>query len=616
MSELIELDIPYSNLKSDNPEEAKLTPVEALELEGKYVVGDVTVDVRAHSPSLSCLLLQAAHFTNLVSEAVEKTEMTARRIYNGEPLVAVASENDDFTLDDGMISTAKSSDSKSSRSSDKRERIRWKYDVLESRVLATIQVTTIAQTWLPRLLRIAEAARQSEMRLAARAVRRKMKGDEADDVGMHMTAFEVFITNISPAITLLVEHGAFVALGSDESHSTKATYGMKDIDERLQKLIVSPLPAAQSSKCASELALLAEVVQTVANSAFSLRPSEHDYGFGPDMVSKASHYQRAAMESSLEKIISLMEETVVTVERRKCIYAFDQCNRSCSMRASGSGLFDCDSIIACVQTLSQEITRPASCSAEIEKGCELVVRRCCEGLASYVRDRGDSARLRAVSECASALNESIIQLVREVSDLTNHESPILEEALIDDVMALENQMFNEFLESIRRNMSTYTKLGPMPTFEEEDEFIAEKQKSETPFPAYLSASLLAIVRCRAQVERTLGLNTVRKHQAPLTYQFLTLSTAADSVVDGTCYEISQRMSRMRGSQADQYLTELQFLLNTLKKYLGDDVLNAAENCKSKLLSKIGGSQGQGPDGLGAIERLERLGRIYVMCFAE
>jgi len=605
---ILELDIPSPKVASESSEEVKRDGSD-----GKYVVGDVTVDVRAHQPSLSCLLLQAAHFTNLVSEAVEKTESITKRIYNGEPLLSITGDNDDYNFDDEtVLVTSKSNDSKSS---DKRERIRWKYDVLESRVLATIRVVAMARTWLPRLLRIAEAARQSEMRLAARAMRR-IKSGGADDFDRDLTAFEVFITIICPSITLLVQHSAFCSLGSDEGQNTKATYGMNGVDEKLQKLIMSPLPAAQSSKCASELAQLAAVVQTVANSAFALRPSEHDYGFGPDRVSKASHYQRAAMETSLDKIVTIMEETVVVIERRKCIYAFDQCNRACSMRASGSGIFDCDSIIACVQQLSEELTRPENCAAEIEKGCELVVKRCCEGLASYVRDRGDSAKLRAVSECASALSESIVHLVREVSDLTTHESPHLEEALVDDVISLENEMFNEFLNSIRQNMSTYTKLGPMTTYDEEDEFIAERQKSEAPFPAYLSASLLAIVRCRAQVERTLGLNTVRKHQAPATYQFLALSTAADSVLYGTCAEISDRMSRMRGSQADQYLTELQFLLNTLNKFLGDDALKEAENCKEKLLSKIGGSQGQGPDGLGAIERLERLGRIYVMCLGD
>ncbi len=596
MTELIELDIPTSKL--------------GLE-QGKYVVGDVTVDVRAHPPSLSCLLLQAAHFTNLVAEVVDKTESVARRIYGGEPLQA-AMESDDYT-DDDMFSSSKSIDSKSS---DKRERIRWKYDILESRVLTTIKVVALARTWLPRLLRIAESTRQSEMRQAARAMRKRVKDGNTMEDSLGPSAFEVFITNICPAVELLVHHSAFLSLGTDVGLRTKATYGIDGVDERLQKLIVSPLPATQTSKCASELAQLASVVQTVSRAALNLRTSENDYGYGPDRVSQAAHYQRAAMETTVGKIISLMEEIVIGIERRKCIYAFDQCNRSCSIRASGSGIFDCDSIIKCTLTLSEELTRPESCAAEIQKGCELVFKQCCEGLASYVSDRGDSARLRAISECATVLNEGIAHLVREVSELTNHDDALLEEALVDEVLSIENQMFEQFLESIRRNMRIYTKLSPMDNYDEEDEFIAEKQRSEASFPPHLSASLLAIVRCRAQVERTLGLDTIRKHQAPSTYQFLSLSCAADSVVDGICYEISQRMSRMRGSQADQYLNELQFLLNTLKKYLGDDRLHAAEVCKSQLLSKIGGFQGQGPEGLGAIERLERLGRIYVMCLGE
>ena len=169
---MIELDIPSA---STNSGETKGEDSKLLE-QGKYVVGDVTIDVRAHPPSLSCLLLQAAHFANLVSDAVEKTESRAKRIRNGESLNEVI-ENDDYTLDDEMThATAKSNDSKVS---DKRERIRWKYDVLESRVLATIRVVSIARTWLPRLLRIAEAAHMSEKRLAARAMRRRIKGGKS-----------------------------------------------------------------------------------------------------------------------------------------------------------------------------------------------------------------------------------------------------------------------------------------------------------------------------------------------------------------------------------------------------------------------------------------------------
>jgi hypothetical protein len=189
---------------------------------------------------------------------------------------------------------------------------------------------------------------------------------------------------------------------------------------------------------------------------------------------------------------------------------------------------------------------------------------------------------------------------------------------VDDVLALEAMMFDEFLESIRRNMSLYCKLGPMTkTDVEPDEFALGKKKSEAQFPPHLSASLLAIVRCRAQVEKALGENTIRKCQAPSTYLILAMSTAADSVVDGICYEINQRLARMIGSQADQYLNELQFLVSTLKKYLSDQVLYAVDVCKNKLLSKTGGGvRGQGPDGLKAIEHLERLGRVFVMCLGE
>ena len=93
MSELIELDIPSPKTKPEGTEEVKSGS------DGKYVVGDVTVDVRAHQPSLSCLLLQAAYFTNLVSEAVETAESISKRIYNGEPLLSITANNDDYNID-------------------------------------------------------------------------------------------------------------------------------------------------------------------------------------------------------------------------------------------------------------------------------------------------------------------------------------------------------------------------------------------------------------------------------------------------------------------------------------------------------------------------------------
>jgi len=46
------------------------------------------------------------------------------------------------------------------------------------------------------------------------------------------------------------------------------------------------------------------------------------------------------------------------------------------------------------------------------------------------------------------------------------------------------------------------------------------------------------------------------------------------------------------------------------------MLSVAENCRRMLCAKAGHLQGDGPDDLAAIEELERLGRIYVLCLGE
>eukprot|EP00979_Chaetoceros_neogracilis_P011061 scaffold2678_cov271-Chaetoceros_neogracile.AAC.1 len=143
---------------------------------------------------------------------------------------------------------------------------------------------------------------------------------------------------------------------------------------------------------------------------------------------------------------------------------------------------------------------------------------------NYVRDRGDSVRLRAVSECASAPSRSIDDVVREREHVT------LLQARPHDKIDVEP-----------------------------DEFALGKKKSEAQFLPHLSASLLAIVRCRAQ------------------RQIVSLTASATS----------------------------------------DQVLYAVDVCKNKLLSKTGGGlRGQGPEGLKAIEHLERLGRVFVMFLGE
>jgi hypothetical protein len=97
-----------------------------------------------------------------------------------------------------------------------------------------------------------------------------------------------------------------------------------------------------------------------------------------------------------------------------------------------------------------------------------------------------------------------------------------------------------------------------------------------------------------------------------------MATAADGVVEGICNEIKKRKTKMKVRQADRMANELQFLMNTLKSYLSDENLSLIENTRRTLCSRAGrGSvEGGGPDGLAALEELERLGRVYVLCLGE
>jgi hypothetical protein len=332
----------------------------------------------------------------------------------------------------------------------------------------------------------------------------------------------------------------------------------------------------------------------------------------------------------LKNCLLLAEEAVITVERRRCIYAFDVCARSCLRRAVGSGILDGDALLSCVQKLGEDITRPEACSAEIQKGCQLVIRRCCEGLADYVRDRGDAARLRAVSECAKAMTGRIMDVVHQVNYLTTVDVHLFEESLVEDMVKLEGVLFEEFLDGVRRNTATCVKLGWIS----DDDHLQDNQKGDedkeqkedtigtrkrsTVFPGYLSACLLAIVRCRAQVERALGESTIRRGHG-VTYQYHSMAIASDSVIDGICNEVNEKMMAMGKTQADRMTDELQFLINVLRPHLSRESLTLADQCRRMLCSKAGrggGIQGDGPDGLAAIEDLERMGRIYVMCLGE
>lgn len=601
LSELLELNVPEG--------------AEEDEKRGIFEIGSQVIHVREHPPGLACLLLQAAHFKLLVKKTIELAERNAHRIFDGESLSQIQGSTGSEAIQGGSTvdtSSITQSDTtvsdKASTSGSKKTKHsasnQWKYDVLDARVFATIRAVDVIRNWLPRLLNIGTAACEDERRRAARVGRRGRKVEGEDDG--QLSAFQVFLSNISPDVSKVVEHATFCALGSSSrgmGKDIKMSFGRK-APEKLRTLLKSPLPPTQSSKCAKELADLVHVVGESSAATNALRPSEKD-----------NFYETYSL-SPLEECKQMAEEAVVTVERRRCIFAFDVCARTCANRASGSGRFDGEALLTCLRTLSEELTRPEECASEVEKGCELVVRRCCEGLASYVRDRGDSARLRAVAECADALSGSLNDVVREVEYMGCHSSEV-EEVMEEDVMGLESAMFDEYLENVRDNVAGCCRVGWLDMDNSGDtEPDARDISAPATFPAYLSASLLAIVRCRAQVERALG-DKVRRSENT-SYQFVAMATAADGVVEGICNEVKDRQTRMRVRQADRMANELQFLINTLKTYLSDETLTMVENSRRTLCSRAGRGavQGDGPDGLAALEELERLGRVYVLCLGE
>jgi hypothetical protein len=537
-------------------------------------------------------MLQAAHFSSGVRRIIDDAAMITQRIFAGESLSKVQSES-------AGGQSADDTDQKLSRGSGNQ----WKYDVLDARVVTTIKAVAFIRLWLLRLLRIGRAAREDEKRRAARIGRSRPDPRRAvilDD--NHLTAFEVFISNIAPSLTRLVEHTAFCALGSNSRSGSKdvtMTFG-QGVPDKLRTLLRSPLPPTQSTKVGKELAALVGILSESVEGTFALR-GDRDTA--------------AVQLSPLDECKSIADSAVITIEKRRCIYAFDVCSRACSNRASGSGRFDADALVTCLQNLTEQLSRPEQCSNEVEKGCELVVRRCCEGLASYVRDRGDSARLNAVAECADVMTDRAGDIVREASVLTKN-SLAIQEAISEDIMGLESAMWDEFLENIRLGVTSSVRVGWLDT--DTDTTAADGDASaQTSFPAYLSASLMAIVRCRAQVEQALGDKVRTSENVP--YQHLAMATVSDGVVEGICNEIVSRKLSLKVRQADRLANELEFLKNTLKKFLGDKARSLLDSTRQLVASKAGRGrdyQGDGPDGLAALEELERLGRVYVLCLGE
>jgi hypothetical protein len=588
LAELLELDIPFDPKEAEKVAGSRYRAA-SIKAVGTFTIGGISINAREHPPALSCLLLQAAHFTFLVSSTIDEADTTTTRIFEGESLSVSKLDSDKKTDQDAKPDSAQKKGTSSNQ---------WKYDVLEARSIATIKAVEVVSKWLPRLLHVSRAAREEEKRRAARVV--KKRGENIDN---QFSPFEVILTNIAPAVSRVVEHAAFCGLGSAPRGSgmdIKMTFGKKS-PEKLRALLRSPLPPSQSSRVGKELAEMVEVLAQSSNSVNELRPPQDN-----DTIFRLS---------PLDECKTLGEQSVMTIERRRCIYAFDICARGCSSRATGSGKFDAEALLTCLRTLSEELSRPDQCASEVEKGCELVIRKCCDGLASYVRDRGDAARLSAVAECADVLLERMSDVVREVGYLTNNAEAV-EDVMMEDIMGLEGAMFDEFLESTRANVSSCCRMGWLDIKSDPTKGTSNDNPSMG-FPPYLSASLLAIVRTRAQVEQALG-SKMRRSEG-VAYQHIAMATVAESVAEGICGQVQQRKMSLKVRQADRLANELQFLMNTLRRYLKDDTLSLVDTTRRMLCSKAGrggGIQGDGPDGLAALEDLERLGRVYVLCLGE
>lgn len=229
-----------------------------------------------------------------------------------------------------------------------------------------MKAVSMARLWLPRLLRVGQAAKEDEKRKAARIGRRRgqASGASADQ----LKAFEVIITNVAPSLTLLLEHASFCALGSNTNRNAKEvvmTFG-QTVSDSLRSLLRSPLPPTQSTKVGKELADLVEIIAMHSGEAAALRPDSET---------------TIVNLSPLDECKTLGDAAVVTIEKRRCIYAFDVCARASANRAAGSGKLDTDGLLNCLRTLSQQLSRPEECAIEVEKGCQLVIRRSCEALA-------------------------------------------------------------------------------------------------------------------------------------------------------------------------------------------------------------------------------------------
>ena len=149
LGELLELDIPFDPREAEKVAGSRYRAA-SIKAVGSFTIGTVTINAREYPPALACLLLQAAHFSHLVSRIIEEADNTTHRIFDGESL---SSQN--AKKEDANGSVDKADTPKKSASSNQ-----WKYDVLEARSIATIKAVEVVSKWLPRLLLVAKTARE------------------------------------------------------------------------------------------------------------------------------------------------------------------------------------------------------------------------------------------------------------------------------------------------------------------------------------------------------------------------------------------------------------------------------------------------------------------------
>jgi hypothetical protein len=233
--------------------------------------------VRTNPPALACLLLQSKHFANLVDQSIEKADSTVLLISqqgsNSSKAVAIdttttttamssSSAADALSEKDGTTSTHNTTKDETISSSEGRSR--WRYDILDARVAATIQAISVARTWLPRLVRIGVAAHEAEKREPSTKQQNGMTN--TSNTQPSFKAYDVYAQSVFPAVIRFVEHATFCSLGCGSSGNKNDVLDIpmsfgKSSNEKIQALLKAPLPPALSAKCATELAELVSVAR-------------------------------------------------------------------------------------------------------------------------------------------------------------------------------------------------------------------------------------------------------------------------------------------------------------------------------------------------------------------